>query len=78
MEEREEKLNCTTSKLLCSLRFFAVNFPPVKPLTSYSGKLTDAQAAALRAFLVERNYKFREPRVRHLAELVVALDQKGP
>ena len=31
-----------------------------KPLTSYTCKLTDAQAAALRALMVERNYKFRE------------------
>ncbi len=32
----------------------------MKPLTSYSGKLTDAQAAVLRACMAERNYKFRE------------------
>ncbi len=56
-------------KLLCSLRSVAANFSPVKPLTSYSGKLTDAQAAALRAHLVERNYKFREvPYARFAAE----------
>lgn len=32
----------------------------MKPLTSYSGKLTDAQATVLRAYMAERNYKFRE------------------
>jgi len=47
-------------KLLCSLRSFAVIFPALKPLTSYTCKLTDAQAAALQALLQERNYKFRE------------------
>jgi len=31
-----------------------------KPLTSYTCKLTDAQAAALKALLQERNYKFRD------------------
>jgi len=31
-----------------------------KPLTSYTCKLTDAQAAALKALMQERNYKFRE------------------
>jgi len=42
---------------------------PVKPLTSYSGKLTDAQAAALRDLLRERNYQFREvPYARFAAE----------
>ena len=40
-----------------SLRLF---FPAVKPLTSYTCKLTDAQATALKALLEERNYKFRE------------------
>jgi ribonuclease HIII len=41
----------------------------VKPLTSYTGKLTDAQAAALRALLVERNWKFRDvPYARFAAE----------
>jgi ribonuclease HIII len=39
------------------LRLF---FPEVKPLTSYTCKLTDEQAAALRALLQERNYKFRD------------------
>ena len=54
---------------MCSLRFFAVNFSALKPLTSYTGKLTDAQAAALRALLVERNYKFRDvPYARFAAE----------
>ena len=32
----------------------------MKPLTSYTCKLTDAQASALKALLQERNYKFRE------------------
>ena len=32
----------------------------MKPLTSYTCKLTDAQATALKALLQERNYKFRE------------------
>ena len=41
----------------------------MKPLTSHTCKLTDAQAAVLRAFLVERNYKFREvPYARFAAE----------
>jgi ribonuclease HIII len=44
-------------------------FCAVKPLTSYSGKLTDAQAAALKNLLQERNYKFREvPYARFAAE----------
>jgi ribonuclease HIII len=43
---------------LCSVAaiFSAVS----KPLTSYTGKLTDEQAAALKALLQERNFKFRE------------------
>jgi ribonuclease HIII len=32
----------------------------VKPLTSYTCKLTDVQATALKALMQERNYKFRE------------------
>jgi len=41
----------------------------VKPLTSYTGKLTDAQAAALGELLQARNYKFREvPYARFAAE----------
>ena len=41
----------------------------MKPLTSHTCKLTDAQAASLRAFLVERGYKFREvPYARFAAE----------
>ena len=32
----------------------------VKPLTSYTCKLTDAQATALKALMQERSYKFRE------------------
>jgi len=41
----------------------------VKPLTSYTCKLTDAQADALRQLLQERNYKFREvPYARFAAE----------
>jgi ribonuclease HIII len=41
----------------------------VKPLTSHTGKLTDAQAAALKEWLQARNYKFREvPYARFAAE----------
>jgi ribonuclease HIII len=41
----------------------------VKPLTSYTGKLTDPQAAALRAWLQAHNYRFREvPYARFAAE----------
>jgi ribonuclease HIII len=41
----------------------------VKPLTSYTGKLTDAQAAALRTWLQTGNYRFREvPYARFAAE----------
>jgi ribonuclease HIII len=41
----------------------------VKPLTSYTIKLTDAQAAALKSWLQEHHYKFREvPYARFAAE----------
>ena len=41
----------------------------VKPLTSYTGKLTDPQAAALEALLRTQNFKFREvPYARFAAE----------
>ena len=41
----------------------------VKPLTSYTSKLTDPQAAALRAWLQAHNYRFREvPYARFAAE----------
>lgn len=41
----------------------------MKPLTSYTSKLTDAQATALRELLQSRNYKFREvPYARFAAE----------
>jgi ribonuclease HIII len=41
----------------------------VKPLTSYTCKLTDAQAAALRTWLQTGNYRFREvPHARFAAE----------
>jgi ribonuclease HIII len=41
----------------------------VKPLTSYTSKLTDAQAAALKAWLEAHHYKFREvPYARFAAE----------
>src|SRR5215471_16574866 len=41
----------------------------MKPLTSHTGKLTDAQAAALEQLLRARNYKFREvPYARFAAE----------
>jgi ribonuclease HIII len=43
--------------------------PPVKPLTSYTSKLTDAQAATLKELLQARNYAFREvPYARFAAE----------
>jgi len=41
----------------------------VKPLTSYTAKLTDAQAEALKVSLEMRSYKFREvPYARFAAE----------
>jgi ribonuclease HIII len=41
----------------------------LKPLTSYTGKLTDSQAAALKAWLEAHSYKFREvPYARFAAE----------
>lgn len=41
----------------------------MKPLTSYTCKLTDAQAAALREYLAARDYRFREvPYARFAAE----------
>jgi ribonuclease HIII len=41
----------------------------MKPLTSYTGTLTDAQAAALRELLGARNYRFRDvPYARFAAE----------
>ena len=41
----------------------------MKPLTLYVCKLTDEQAAALRAYLVEHTYKFREvPYARYAGE----------
>ncbi|MFO1514405.1 MAG: ribonuclease HIII [Verrucomicrobiota bacterium] len=44
-------------------------FSVLKPLTSFTGKLSDAQAATLRALLVERNWKFRDvPYARFAAE----------
>jgi ribonuclease HIII len=58
-----------TRKLLCPLRELAGNFPAVKPLTSYTTKLTDAQAAALREYLQAHQYSFREvPYARFAAE----------
>jgi ribonuclease HIII len=42
------------------LRSFAAIFRPVKPLTSYTCKLTDEQAAALDAALRARDWKSRE------------------
>jgi ribonuclease HIII len=56
-------------KLLCALRPLAANFSGVKPLTSYTTKLTDAQAAALREYLQAHQYSFREvPYARFAAE----------
>ncbi|HET7624803.1 MAG TPA: DUF3378 domain-containing protein, partial [Verrucomicrobiae bacterium] len=41
----------------------------MKPLTSYTCKLTDAQASALREYLAARNFRFREvPYARFAAE----------
>jgi ribonuclease HIII len=37
----------------------SVNFPPVNPLTSYTCKLTDEQAAALETAISSRGFKFR-------------------
>src|SRR5208337_1641398 len=46
-----------------------VMFPRVKPRTSHTCKLTDAQAAELRDILREQNYQFREvPYARFAAE----------
>jgi ribonuclease HIII len=57
------------SKTFVFFGFACGYFCAVKPLTSYSGKLTDAQAAALKNLLQERNYKFREvPYARFAAE----------
>jgi ribonuclease HIII len=47
-------------RFLLSLFIPPVNLLSLKPLTSYTCKLTDAQATALQALLQERNYKFRE------------------
>jgi ribonuclease HIII len=47
-------------KTFVSFAFFCGYFFVVKPLTSYTCKLTDAQADALKKLLEERNYKFRE------------------
>jgi ribonuclease HIII len=41
------------------LRLFAAICFPVKPLTSYAGKLTDEQASALETALSSRGFKFR-------------------
>ena len=56
-------------KFLCPLRLFAAIYFSVKPLTSYTCKLTDAQAAALKELLQKQNYAFREaPYARFAAE----------
>ena len=46
--------------LLCSLRSFAAIKSRVKPLTSHTCKLDDAQAAALKKVLEAQEYQFRE------------------
>jgi len=52
-----------------SFPFARVILFPVKPLTSYTCKLTDAQAAALKELLQEQGYKFRDvPYARFAAE----------
>jgi ribonuclease HIII len=49
------------SKTFCvPLPPFAAILSPVKPLTSHTCKLTDAQAAALEAYLRAHDYEFRE------------------
>jgi ribonuclease HIII len=58
-----------SEKTLCPSHSFAVIFSVVKPLTSYTCKLTDAQATALKEWLQARDYKFREvPYARFAAE----------
>src|SRR5215510_2278256 len=64
----------TRIRLNAAKKFYAVGqvrviLWAVKPLTSHTGKLTDAQAAALKELLQARNYKFREvPYARFAAE----------
>lgn len=48
-------------KVLCHLRFFvAIKFIHVKPLTSYTCKLTEIQASSLQNYLQENHFEFRE------------------
>src|SRR5215510_12089589 len=64
----------TRIRLNAAKKFYAVGqvrviLWAVKPLTSHTGKLTDAQAAALKEWLQAQNYKFREvPYARFAAE----------
>src|SRR5215510_13139034 len=64
----------TRIRLNAAKKFYAVGpvhaiLKTVKPLTSHTGKLTDAQAAALKEWLQAQNYKFREvPYARFAAE----------
>jgi ribonuclease HIII len=51
--------NLSRKNFLCLLRLFAAICFPVKPLTSYTGKLTDEQASALETALSSRGFKFR-------------------
>ena len=51
-------LGAATAKPLC-LCAFVVKLFSMKPLTMHTGKLTDAQAAALQAALVARNWQPR-------------------
>ena len=44
---------------MCSSAAVAANFPAVNPLTSYTCKLTDEQAAGLETALSSRGFKFR-------------------
>jgi len=51
------------------LDFVSITLRALKPLTSYTCKLTDAQAASLREHLVENSYRFRDvPYARFAAE----------
>src|SRR5215831_21318236 len=59
-----------TEKTFCVFScIFVAKLGSVKPLTSHTCKLTDAQAAALKELLQARDYKFREvPYARFAAE----------
>jgi ribonuclease HIII len=52
--------NAANSNFELENRNSKLETPRVKPLTSYTGKLTDAQASALREHLSEHGYQFRD------------------